>query len=79
MKEGIPDIPDGTGNMSGFWEKWLCTGKCGLDGVVGGCSTLHQQGCILTGPHDHFLVVFAFPEEFSHYSPNSFMADFRNV
>ena len=32
----IPDIPKGTGNMFGFWEKWLYTGKCGLDGVVGG-------------------------------------------
>ena len=35
--EGILNILNGTGNMSGFWEKWLRTGKCGLDGVVGGC------------------------------------------
>ena len=30
-------------------------------------STLHQQGCILTGSHGHFLVVPAFFEEFAHY------------
>ena len=68
-REGdLQDIPFGTGDMFGFFEEWLRTGKCGLDGVVGGCSTLHQQGCFLTGPHGRFLVVPALPEEFPHYS-----------
>ena len=36
-REGdLQDIPFGTGDMSGFLEEWLHTGKCGLDGVVGG-------------------------------------------
>ena len=52
-REGdLQDIPFGTGDMSRFLEEWLRTEKCGLDGVVGRCSTLHQQGCSLTGLHD---------------------------
>ena len=36
-REGdLQDIPFGTGDMPGFIEEWLRTGKCGLDGVVGG-------------------------------------------
>ena len=36
-REGdLQDIPFGTGDMSRFFEEWLRTGKCGLDGVVGG-------------------------------------------
>ena len=46
----LKDIRFGTGDVSGFLEEWLRMEKCGLDGVVGGCSTLHQQGCSLTGP-----------------------------
>ena len=46
--------------MSEFWEKWLYIGKCGLDGVVGLCSTLHQQGCSLTEPHERVTKALTF-------------------
>ena len=46
-----------------MWARWSRGG--------GWCSTLHQQGCSLTGPHDHFLIVPAFLEKFAHYFSNS--------
>ena len=36
MGKEILDILLSTENMSEFWEEWLRTGKCGLDGVMGG-------------------------------------------
>ena len=68
---GLQDIPFSNGDMSRFLKEWLLMGKRGLDGVVGGCSTLHQQGCSLTGPHGRFPVVPAFPEDFPHYFSDS--------
>ena len=36
-REGnLQDIPCGTKDMSRFLKEWLRTGKCGLDGVMGG-------------------------------------------
>ena len=70
-EEGIPNIPEGYEEYVRIYLEVVFTLTCGLDGVVELCSTLHQQGCSLMEPHGHFLVVLAFPEEFSHNSSNS--------
>ena len=56
--------PRDTRNMSVFYSKAALTVTCGIDGVVGLCSTLPQRECSLTGPHGHFLVVTSITSQF---------------
>ena len=63
---GIPNLPEGYKEYVWIYSEVALIVTCGLDGVVGLCSTLHQQGSSLTGPHGHSLVVHASLAEFPH-------------
>ena len=65
-EEGIPNILQRYEEYVTIYVAVALIVTCGLDGVVGLCSTLHQQGCSLTGPHGHFLVVLASLAKFPH-------------
>ena len=62
----IPNIPEGYEENVWIYSELALTVTCGLAGVMGFCSIVHQEGGSLTGPHGHFLVIPTSLEEFPH-------------